>query len=670
MKPNVFKYSVLNVGIVAAMGVTGVANAAGPAATTTAAVFDVVSQASATYTFDNTSQTATSNKVTVKVSETGSFTLLASTGAGDFNENLTINPQADETVDFIHTLKNTGNVADTYTINLSNGTSDDFDYNTANSTISYQIKNAEGTDVGGPTTIVSDGMGTIPLKAQEYAVITVTAKADTKRVIDANGILTVTATSTYLAGKSATETSATNTDNAKTTTPVYAITNSATTNLGNKNFDLQNDNAFVDYTITVKNEGNIDGTAVKIVDTLPDGLVAIQSGEANYMAPTSSSTVTPSISTDGKTITVEGQDITINDTITLTFRAKKDTAAVKTSKFATYVVISDSTKDNTVFDLVDSSDDTNQAGVVENNYETDIIGNLYKGKGVDANINSIIEASSQTRQLDISEGDSREVALLSDNIYTYTITNNGTDIDEATIADQTYFTIVPTTQNDKVTIGRVFVDTVSDGKYVPADDILLEKIDLTENYDLNVATVDGLTPTEDVTISVEVKTTGLGNNDGENDLRKFEVMTISVLPQGPIKSTPKPLDVATTSTTTMQGIDLQKFQATADCGTDVSTLTWDNKETTAAAGQCIFYKLDAKNTFTTANNDITNVIVTETLVDSVTYQDDFVSATDGTSDGAIESASGSPVTGTYATLIFQETGTITFSAKVSQTGAN
>ena len=94
MKPNVFKYSVLTVGIVAAMGSAGIANAAGPAPTTTDNVFSVVNQATASYTVagNATEQTATSNKVTVKVSETASFTL--GTSNGDVNEDSKINPQA------------------------------------------------------------------------------------------------------------------------------------------------------------------------------------------------------------------------------------------------------------------------------------------------------------------------------------------------------------------------------------------------------------------------------------------------------------------------------------------------------------------------------------------------------------------------------------------------
>lgn len=177
--------------------------------------------------------------------------------------------------------------------------------------------------------------GTIALAPGEKALITVTAQADTKRVADANGILTVTAQSAYLKSKpsnsAVTTYTATNTDNALTKTPLYAITKSAITNLGNSNLDLNNATAYVDYTITVKNEGNIAGTAISISDDLPSGLVAIASGEANYVAPTvtasnGSAAGTAVISNANKTITVAGQNIKVGETITVTFRAKKQLA--------------------------------------------------------------------------------------------------------------------------------------------------------------------------------------------------------------------------------------------------------------------------------------------------------------------------------------------------------
>lgn len=62
--------------------------------------------------------------------------------------------------------------------------------------------------------------------------------------------------------------SAKNTDNAITTTPIYAITKSARTNLGTKVIDLNNDSAYIDYTISVENQGNANGTNVTIEDIL------------------------------------------------------------------------------------------------------------------------------------------------------------------------------------------------------------------------------------------------------------------------------------------------------------------------------------------------------------------------------------------------------------------
>ena len=387
MKPNSFKHSVLAIGVVAAMGIT-TANAATPTGGTSGS-FNVTNKATASYTVagNTTSQNAESNVVTVNVSETGSFSLLSTVVDAnpndDFGRDRSINAQASSTVDFTHTLTNGGNVNDTYTVNIANipnGTGDDFDYSLTASVIKYQKVNAAGTNIGG-VVIVANG-GTIALAPGEKALITVTAQADTKRVADANGILTVTAESAYLKSKTgntaATTYTATNTDNALTTTPLYAITKSATTNLGNRNLDLNNASAYVDYTITVKNEGNINGTAISISDDLPSGLVAIASTEANYVAPTvtasnGSAAGTAVLSNSNKTITVAGQNVKVGETITVTFRAKKATGATATSSFVNYAVVRDNTKDDTTTntpDIIDRSDNgVTPGGPTESTYE-------------------------------------------------------------------------------------------------------------------------------------------------------------------------------------------------------------------------------------------------------------------------------------------------------------
>ena len=672
MKPNAFKYSVLTVGVIAAMGIAGTANA-DTITYTEGDAFSVKNVASATYNVagNNTQQTAESNEVTITVSELGQFTLVATGGASatdDVNENIAVNPVSGAPVDFTHILSNDGNVTDTYTIDISNEGGDDFDYDIANSTITYQKRDADGNLFGNVETIANGG--SIQLNPGESADITITAVTDPNddRVIGDNGILTVTSTSKYLNDKGQTAT-ATNTDNAITTTPIYAITKSARTNLGTKIIDLNNPNAYVDYTITVLNEGTADGTDVTITDALPDGLIAIQNGEANYVAPTttgSANNVTPVISADGRTVTVTGQDIDQNDTITITFRARAADNATQASTFNNYAVVTDDLDDDGDVDLTDSSGDNTDPNTNENNFEDPANPDV----GQDNNDDATVTPKNQNRDLNITPAADKEVALQStNNGYTYTISNDGTDVIEADAPNEVLFTVTPTTDINEIDITTMFVDTNGDGVLNNGETVLTPNAQ--GQYDLNDAAPNGLAAGESVNIGVLVDTNGSGSNNGQDsDIGKSEEFTITVLPQTVVDGTPAPTDdISESSTTTMQGIDLFKYQAAAVCGTNPTSITdWVTTNVTATADQCAFYRLEATNTF--SNTAITNVVLSDTLVDTLTYQGDFSSVTSNNSDPASSNISGQNIVGTFDTLTGTETGTIYFSAKISQTGTN
>lgn len=714
MKSNLFTYSVLTVGVVAAMGIT-TANAATPTGGASGS-FNVTNKATASYTVagNTTSQTAESNVVTVNVSETGSFSLISTvvdnTPNDDFGRDRPINAQANSTVDFTHTLTNGGNVNDTYTINIANianGAGDDFDYNLTNSIIKYQKVNAAGTNVGGEITVANGG--TVALAPGEKALITVTAQAGTKRVADTNGILTVTAESTYLKAKpgntAATTYTATNTDNALTKTPIYAITKSATTNLGNKNLDLNNDNAFVDYTITVKNEGNINGTAISISDDLPTGLVAIASGEANYTPPTvtasnGSATGTAVLSAANKTITVAGQNIKVGETITVTFRAKKAAGATATNSFVNYAVVRDNTKDDTTAntpDIIDRSDNgTTPGGPTESVYE-DPAKPLV---GKDDNTNATVNTTNQTRAIAITPGVNKEIALITPatindvtNTYTYTITNNGIDVIEAAgtgnNANAVKLSIKPTaTQNNGITdsavisITRVYVDANNNGKFDTGE---TELTGVDGIYDLNAATPlvngtrTGLAPGASVKIGVQVASTGKGSNDPNsttdnvNNIGDFETLTVAVQPNGAVNGTAAPTStsdnpLSTTSTTTLQGVNLKKYQIADDCDANpgVAAAAWSINPATANADQCVFYKLEAKNTFTDTTKVVNNLVVSDTLNDKLTYQANSFSA----SPTATSQTLGQSLQVTFASIAANTTANVIFAAQPSKTGTN
>ena len=695
MKSNNFNYSLLAVGVAAVMGISTGAMAAKPTGGTGTGSFDVTNKAEATYKVagNDQSQTATSNEVTVKVNELSSFSLLTD------NVNTPINPQANSTATFTHTLKNEGNVNDSYILDLKNVNGDDFDY--SGYVVTY-TKTSNGTSQN--ITLDANGKATtaITLTPNETASITIVATANTARSMDKNGILTVSAESAYLKAKNTgtpAAYTASNTDNAKTTTPVYAITKSAATNLGNKNLDLNNANAYIDYTITVKNEGNINGTAVTIEDALPNGLTLVPSTQTDiYTAPVIKRnnaviTVTPEISTNK--ITFKNVDIAKNDVITITFRAKKSSAATSTSDFSNYATVKDNTKndvDANTPDLIDHSNDKTNAGVAEVNYENPVGTGPYPGK--DDNTNATVTTTNQTRSITISEGVNKEVPLLTPNTenkvgntYIYTITNNGTDITEAATANSVTFSVKPTaskingvdgtTDNTDISIARVFADINNDGVFNIGDiELTGTQVGTTSEYtyDLNQAKTTGFAAgtANAIKIGVQVSTSGTGSNlvGGKNNINDSETLTLAVLPQGSVNGTPKPVDVSTTSKTTMQGINLQKYQIVANCEAALpadNNAAWSSTATTATSGQCIFYKLEAKNTFTESNRAISNLAISDTLMSSVTYQGNFTPSKAVTAPTQIVAPL---IKGTFATLNPQETVNIRFSVKPSQSGTN
>ena len=696
MKSNLFKYSVLTVGVVAAMGVAHAAQQ--PTGGTSAGSFDVANQASASYTVagNTASQTAISNIVTISVSEQSSFTLLTD------NVNQTINPKANSTVNFTHTLTNSGNVDDTYTLRLTNATSgDDFDY--SGYSVTYLLNNT-GTAITVP---ITNGVGTISLPAKSAANITIVATANTARNIDKNGILTVSAESTYLKGKNAGTPSAytaSNVDNAKTVAPLYAITKSATTNLNNKNFDATNPDSFITYSITVKNEGNTTGTAVDISDALPANLIAIPSGQPNHLATITTATTgtngisalkSVSIPSDGRTVTVTAQNIKVGETITITFRAKKnpDTAIATGASITNYAVVKDDTTNDanaTTPDITDRSDDTN-----DSTYEN-VVGGGGNYPGKDNNTLATVTTSNQTRAIAITPGANKEVALNTSgaavgNTYSYTITNNGTDVTEAATAGSVLFSVNPTatgtvgvTNNPKIEIARVFVDANGDGIFTAGETVLTgTQVGTTGEYtyDLNQAKTTGFAPGEAnaIKIGVEVVTTGSNSNAGgvgTSDIGKSETMTLSVLPKTAVNGTAIPTStvtnpLSTTSTTTMQGINLIKYQVAADCTTAIpanNATDWSTDTATATAGQCIFYKIEAVNTFTAT--EISTVAITDPISTKAVYQTNFVASPTTGTNGTSATGGVTTVRGNFATLASGATATVRFSVKPSQSGTN
>lgn len=659
MKSNTFNYSLLAVGVAALMGVSTGAMADTPTGGTNGATINIANTASAQYTVAGTTQNAVSNEVTVLVSEQSAFELLAQDGTDTNTNTDTVNPEAGQTATFVHTLQNNGNVNDTYTIDVANQNGDDFDYTGYTITYTTNLDNTEQTLTNG---------GTLDLAPNETATITIVATSDnTARQINDEGVITVTASSAYLEANNAGNTAAytaENVDTGITSTPIYAITKSAATNFAsnNKFFDTANPNAYIDYTITIKNEGNAAATAFNIEDTLPAGLVAL----TTFTPQINGTNVAASnfaFSNQNKTLTVTGQDLAIDDSLTLTFRAVKEDGVTIDSgtDLTNYAQVEDDTDNDTnanTPDLIDRSDD---GGDTENNYEGD------SSLGDDDNTKATVTTRNQTRNLTISDDPEKEVPLKSTgNVYNYTITSTSTDVVEAAKSGEVFITVEPTTDNPDISITRVFVDANNNGVFDGGD----TELDLTANgYDLNQAVPSGLDTNDTVNIGVEVATDGDSGDGVAGDIGTSEVMTITIQPQGAVNGTAAPASDSTTSTTTMEGVILTKEQAVASC-TSPGTLSYGQAAiTNVEPGLCIYYQITAESTFSDAANAISSVVVsdlTSNWAEKATYTGDAnATSSAGTTAGLVGNGNTEAVSTTFS-LAPGASETLTFSVQINQ----
>ncbi len=668
MKSNTFNYSLLAVGVAALMGVSSGAMADTPTGGTNGATIDIANKASAQYTVAGTTQNAVSNEVTVIVSEQSAFELLAQDGTDTDSD--TVNPEAGQTATFVHTLQNNGNVNDTYTIDVANQNGDDFDY--SGYTITY-ITNLDTTEQ-----TLTNG-GTLGLAPNEIATITIVATSDnTARQINDKGVITVTASSAYLeinnSGNTAAYT-AENVDTGITSTPIYAIKKSAATNFASndKFFDTANPNAYIDYTITIKNEGNAAATAFNIEDTLPAGLVAL----TTFTPQINGTDVVASnftFSNQNKTLTVTGQDLAQNESLTLTFRAVKEDGVTIDSGTAltNYAQVEDDTaNDNNADtpDLIDRSDDgTTPGGNSENNYEDPNLPADQDGGGKDDNTDATVTTRNQTRNLTISDDPEKEVPLKSTgNVYNYTITSTSTDVTEADAPGEVFITVEPTTDNPDITITNVFVDANGNGKFDTGEELT----STSNSYDLNQAVPAGLNTNESVNISVEVATNGDSGAGVAGDIGTSEVMTITIQPQGAVDGTAAPASDSTTSTTKMEGVILTKEQAVASC-TSPGTLSYGQAAiTNVEPGQCIYYQITATSTFSETVNAISNLQVsdvTSNWAGKATYtgDDNATSSTGSTAGLGTDPNGAEAVTTTFATLAPGASANLTFSVQIDQ----
>ena len=233
--------------------VPGQAFAAAPAANSI-----IGNTATASYTDASlVARTATSNTVQTIVQQVGSFTLTA-------DNNKFVAPGGQ--VVYAHTLTNTGNGSDSYTLTKAQSLADQFNLTPATFAI---YADADGNGVadnaidltGTSVTLASNGVFKFVVVGSAPGTVVATDTA----------ITTVTATSGFNAA------AASNTDTATVTADaVIAVTKSASVITGPIG-------TVIEYTLTYTNTGNNTATGVTITDAIPQG---VGTGGLKYLAGT------------------------------------------------------------------------------------------------------------------------------------------------------------------------------------------------------------------------------------------------------------------------------------------------------------------------------------------------------------------------------------------------
>lgn len=679
MKSNNFNYSLLAVGIAAALGISSTANADPAQSGSTTTSVDITNQASATYKISGEIQPeAKSNIVKITVSEQVSFSLSADNddtavgGTPGDASNIKEEVAPDGFVLFSHKLENTGNRTDTYAITTP---SNPANFNTAASTVSYKIYNAAGVE--DTTRTVNDApygasSGRVfPLEKGHYIRFVIKAKT-TGNKGGTTQSLPISAVSTLLgAGKTLN-----NTNTSFTKLPTFNIVKTITNAL-----DLNDSDDTATYKVVITNDGNTsfstNATDIAIEDFLPPGLVIatnLTSTNIKASGDATSGSIAPGTSTIGSNgFKIIGVNIPVGQNVTITFDVKKGGSGTLVPATAiNHVTVTDDLDNNSLTDntLVDSTDTGKEQNV--SNFYTGTQNNFVNGQTpVTPGDDSTLPLLTIERALTLTNSTTKEIAPTSGTSGQVThqtiITNTGKDI-EGSKAGELTFTITDNDGNspDAINIVPASVTIVYDPKNGTGAQSPKTITAVGGVYDLFTALPGGIVPNGTVTINYNVSSlnaplfTPLNSTDST-----FENTIVTLIP----KLEGAPAQVTVTDATTVRGLTLLKTQAIdANCdGTNVGVfVTTEIKG--ASPGECIIYKIQAKNTSTTGLGfNITDVVISDELA-KFSANADYVggTATTTASAGGTYTASnnGTAITTTVATLAPQGTATMQFKVKI------
>lgn len=607
MKKFNFNPNALTAGVALALGLgiaTGVSASTSSGPASPSGGVQISNTATAEYSVDGVAQpTVTSNAVIVNISEIGSFALYATQGSSttdDKNESQAAVPGG--TTTFTNRLTNTGNVTDTYTLNLT--TNNDASIATGNqdyqftspTAITYAIYNANGTVA---TTLasgqaqngtVANTNGTIKLLPGQYADLTYNVTSPTTVTGGQSGVGTLTATSSFITTTGGATATLVNENQAIVKLPVFAITKTA----ANTNINLNTSTPTVEYTITVKNDGNApyaaDAIGVLIQDKLPTGLAVVGGAGAITVTSTDGTTtngLTPTVTIVGgrQLIAINGVALKVNETMEIKFTASINRATVNKAGITNTAEVYDNYDNTSVIpgdlpsaNIKDSSGTSNPA---EAKVQDDPMGT---GTGGDTSTTINFSYRSLTFTGDAS-AELPPTSTATGVAYTQTITNTGNNPESGLT-----FTISNPSANDNITPQNV--------TYTPQGGT---PVTLTPDAN-GVYTIPGqLASNATGTISYTVVTTGAA-------IGTSEINEVTLIPAA-VTGTTTPFVIPVENTTTVRGLTLLKQQALdANCDNSPET-AFAQTDITADPGQCIVYRVTATNTMTTKS--LNNVVISD-----------------------------------------------------------
>lgn len=245
---------------------------------------------------DGNARNTNSNEVSTTVLQVASFTLV---------QNQTVSSNPNGQVKLYHTLTNTGNASDSFTLNVADVTTsgaDDFDFGTIQIFALDAGGNPTGPNLAGQTVTLSRN------QALNLVVITTTPATAAN---GQNGKLTISAASTFTPAVTATNTDTVNV----TGNGVITVTKSASYNATTGR---------VEYTLTVQNIGNTTATAIALNDVLDSRLSYVTNSGVYSGSPsglTDASDATDKYAVSGQILTFTIDSLAPNTTQTLKFEA-------------------------------------------------------------------------------------------------------------------------------------------------------------------------------------------------------------------------------------------------------------------------------------------------------------------------------------------------------------